>query len=85
MFEVEVTWYRYKKCRTGDDVLLALQKDIKCRECFHKPHERRICACGCETFKATAPQLSIPGIRLVNQVKRREPEIAQAAARRVKL
>lgn len=84
-FEIEVTWFKYFKCKTGDDVLLALRKDPKCRHCWHRPHEHRSCWCRCESYEEGPRPLSVPGRRLVEKARRKDPEIARAAARKIRL
>ena len=85
LFELEVTWYKFFKCKTGDDVLMALRKDPKCRHCWHKPHESRTCWCRCDMYEEGPRPLSVPGRRLVEQVRRKDPEIARAAAKKMRL
>lgn len=84
LFELEVTWYTYTPCPTADKVLDALRREPRCKHCAHKPHEGYRCGCACESYEEAPRTLSVPGRRLVEHVKHRDPEIAKAAARRVK-
>ena len=83
-FELEVTWYSYTPCRSADKVLDALRREPRCKNCRHKPHEGYRCQCECRDYAEAPRPLSVPGARLIEQVKSADPEIARAAARRVK-
>ena len=78
MFDLEVLRHTYFKCPTADDVLRQLRRRKPCRECD---------AQGCHAChgKGFTEALSAPGQRLVEMVRFKEPEIARAAQRTVKL
>jgi hypothetical protein len=84
LFELEVTWYTYTPCATPEKVLDALRREPRCKNCPHKPHETYGCWCGCKDYAEGPRSLSVPGRRLIEQVKHLDPEIARAAARRVR-
>lgn len=84
-YELEITWYSYTPCQTADKVIRSLYREPRCRNCRDKPHEGVRChRCGCGSYIEAPRTLSIPGRRLIEQVKRLDPEIAVAAARKVK-
>lgn len=78
--EMEETWYKWAQCRNAEELLLALRKEARCRNCFHRPHEGHPCGTcrACLQYEEAPRPLSIPGQRLLAQVKGREPEIARA-------
>lgn len=79
-FRLEVTWYSYVPCRTGQEVIASLSRCGNCRyPCRKNPHERDGCRkCGCTVYRGV---LTSPGSQLVQQVQGRCPEIAAAARR----
>lgn len=80
---LEITWYTYTPCPTAARLIESLYRDPRCANssCRHKPHENRRCACGCSKYTEAPRTLSIPGRRLIEQVRNSEPEIAEAMAR----
>jgi len=80
--ELEVTWYRWVSCHDADELLLNLRKEPRCKYCAHRPHDRRRCYCSCETYEEGDRPLSIPGYRLLTQVKSRDAAIAAAMSRK---
>lgn len=75
-FCLEVAWYSYTACRTPAQVITALSR---CAKCWDRPHEGGRCRrCGCASYSGL---LTTPGRTLVEQVKDRDPELAQAAVR----
>lgn len=78
--EMEETWYKWSQARNADELLLALRKEARCRNCFHRPHDGHLCGTcrSCTDYSEAPRPLSIPGQRLLAQVKSREPEIARA-------
>lgn len=85
ILDLEVTWYRFYKCRDGDDVLDALRKDPRCKNCTHKAHEYKWCWCSCDDYVEGPRPLSIPGRRLVEKARHLDPEIARVAGRRTRM
>lgn len=84
LYELEVTWYTYTPCVTAEKVLDALRREPRCKNCTHKPHETYICWCKCKEYAEGPRTLSVPGRRLIEQVKHLDRDIAQAAARRIR-
>lgn len=84
LFDLEVTWYSYTPCPTAEKVLDALRREPRCAGCRHKPHADYRCRCGCDDFAEAPRALSVPGARLIEQAKHLDPEIAKAAARKVR-
>lgn len=85
LFDVEITWYSYVPCPTPQKVIRSLHRDVRCKNCRHKPHETWTCKCRCRKFEETPAQLSMPGSKLVGKVKLRDPEIAAAAVEEIRL
>jgi len=80
--EMEETWYKWSQCRDAEELLLALRKEPKCRNCLHRPHDGRRCtamlACGCEHYDEAPRPVSSPGTRLLAQVKGSLPDVMAA-------
>lgn len=84
MYDVEVLRHTYAKCTTADDVLRQLRKKKPCRACNARgiAHGTTCHTCHGKGFDE---MLSAPGQRLVELVRYKDAEIAQAARRTVKL
>lgn len=86
--EMERVWYKHAECRAtakttaAEELLLALRKEPKCKNCFHRPHEGRRCvqmsACQCAEFEEASRPVSSPGVRLLAQVKGQLPDVMEA-------
>jgi hypothetical protein len=81
---LEVTWYTYTPCETPDMVYSSLCRELQCKNCGDKPHKTYACSCGCEDYEPAPRVLSVPGRRLWEQARRLDPDIAKAAARKVR-
>lgn len=81
-FDLEITWYRFIKCQTADIFIEKLRKEARCKACWHRPHPGSACTnCRCTKFTPADRPLTIPGSKLVDQLRGRDPDIARAAAR----
>lgn len=77
--EMERTWYKWVKCATDDELLLALRKEARCRKCFHRPHAGYHCAtCRCEEYEEAPRPISSPGARLLALVRPQLPSLIEA-------
>lgn len=81
---LEVTWYTWTACETPDMVYSSLCREPQCKNCLDKPHKTYACSCGCEEYEQAPRVLSVPGRRLWEQARRLDPDIAKAAARKVR-
>lgn len=85
-YRIEITWYSDTTCQSADKVIRSLYRAPSCKNCRDRPHEGVRCrSCGCTDYAEAPRMLSIPGRRLIEQVKKVDPEIAKAAARTRKL
>ena len=85
-FRLEITWYSYTPCATGEAVVRSLYRPPSCKNCRDKPHEGVRCrSCGCTSYAEAPRMLSIPGRRLIEQVRKIDPDIARSASRIRKL
>jgi hypothetical protein len=81
VYRLEITWYSYTVCPTADKVLESLYRERRCANCRQrcKPHDGEACwKCGCGEYSPAPRTLSVPGRRLIEQVKAKDPEIAKA-------
>lgn len=80
--EMERIWYKWTGCADAEELLLALRKEPKCKNCFHRPHDGRRCVqlagCRCEKFEEALRPVSSPGVRLLAQVKGQLPDVMEA-------
>jgi hypothetical protein len=74
--QLETTWFKWKACRTPEDVVTGLLTDPKCATCHHKPHEGRQCDCGCTDYVPAPQALSVPGAKLLEKARRHDKNIA---------
>lgn len=76
--EMEQIWYKWQKCATDDELLLALRKEPRCT-CFHRPHAGHHCTqCECETYEEAPRPISSPGARLLALVRPQLPSLIKA-------
>jgi hypothetical protein len=77
--EMEKVWYKWQQCADADELLLALRKEARCKNCFHRPHVLHHCpTCRCEVYEEAPRPISSPGVRLLAQVKGQLPDVAEA-------
>lgn len=81
---LEVTWYKYVLCKTPDMLYNALCREPSCANCTHRRHQAYPCSCGCAEYEEAPRELSVPGRRMWEQLRRLDPDIAKAATRRRK-
>jgi hypothetical protein len=84
-YRVEVTWYRYAKCADAGELLDGLRREPKCKTCFHRPHDSRRCRCGCENYQEAYRALSVPGRKLAERLKKKDPAVARAMTGTIRL
>lgn len=84
-FELEVTWYSYTPCRSPQEVLDALRREPRCKNCNHKPHDGYRCRdCRCFDYAEGPRPLSVPGRRLIEHVRHLDEDIRRAVDKKVR-
>jgi len=84
-YRLEVTWYTDVPCETADKLVASLYREPRCDGCRHKPHEDVKCyRCGCTDYAEAPKRLSVPGTRLIEEIRDLYPDVAKAATERKK-